>query len=404
MIDVLRCRPKDAVLSESARHARGRIVLSSRRRGTIGVIEFGPFLPSSDHSWICAELNADPGYGQSCRVRIGDEGGLWYWDESDSMTLKRVSDESSWDSEWSSPICLMSLDMWSGRALRVVVALVATAGSPTPSIAALDIVLSLPTWSGSVAQCAKSISDIVAALRPVLIHSEVLTADKSSWKLGEPVTEHGHVLTEVVACSVDGTRRQATLSQGTVTLQGPIARSGSTVEIAVAYAPQSAVRRMADARVVGKLPAYVVDQLVGYGGMGSPLPVLHVGGVDVFRRMIDLQVKIIGVAGRQADALAMRAALQEAFDASRTVELSSGRTIGILPMDMVEISASGPDKTPACIGTVRCAFEEYTSMRRTTAARRSGAPGTTSITVTNQDQDTSFTADADSAAPCTQGD
>ena len=155
------------------------------------------------------------------------------------------------------------------------------------------------------------------------------------------------------------------------------------------YQPQTSVRRVADVRILNKLPAFLVDDLVRGGGMNGTLPQINVNGLEIRRRMVELRVQVRGVAARQADAFAMRAGMQEKFGGTEVITLDSGRTIGAAAMEVVEVTSSGSDSMPIAIGTLHCPTTEYTGYRRVSAARRgeSGAYTlpTNTITISNPD-------------------
>lgn len=390
MIDVLNQTATSATLSGSARARLGQVQLSDKTLGTSGTITFGTFAPATLVGWLSAEVIGVENQGcDSIKIRIGTDTRLYYIDETDSLRIKPVVDESNWDSECSSSLALASLDLWTEQTLRVVVHLKSTLCNRVPTVKALAVVMELPVWEGAVAQIARRIVALVASIRPVLLHSETLTEEKLAWKLGEPHSENGHVLTEIVRVTVDEVERSAVLTNGVVTINGAPGRVGQRVAIAVRYQPQTSVRRVADVRIINKLPAFLVDDLVRGGGMNGTLPPLNVNGIEVRRRMVELRIKVSGVAARQADAFAMRAAMQEKFGGTEIITLDSGRTTGAAVMEIVEISPSGVESMPIAIGMVHCPAVEYTGYKRVSASRR-GEVGaytlpTNVITVSNPD-------------------
>lgn len=390
MIDVVVQRATTATLTGDARSRLGKVQLSDKDLGTDGTATFGTFAPTSLVRWLSAEIEGVENQGcDAVRVRIGTDSKLYYFDEDDSLRIKEVTDESSWDAECSSPLALASLDLWTEQTLRIVVHLESTQCNRAPSIRGVMVAMDLPVWEGAIAQAARRIVALVGEIRPVLLHTETLTSAKSEWKLGEPHSENGHVLTEIVRVSVDDVERPATLADGVITLDGPAAKAGQAVVIAVKYQPQTSVRRVADVRIINKLPAFLVDDLVRGGGLNGTLPPVNINGLEIRRRMVELRIQVRGVAARQADAFAMRAGMQEKFGGTEVITLSSGRTIGAVAMEVVEVTSSGTDSMPIAIGTLHCPTTEYTGYRRVGAARR-GEPGaytlpTNTITISNPD-------------------
>lgn len=382
MIDVLRLPSRSGVIAGNARHYVGEIRLADHRAygiaskyrtdlGTVGVITFGTFTPAARPVWVAAEVVGvfDQSTG-SVRVRIGTDDALFYLDENDSLKLKRVTDEDSWDSQYCSPLALASLDLWPEPTLRIVIGLVSTAGDQNPIIRGVNVIADFPTWEGAVAQGVRLVAALVAATRPVLIHDETLTTQRSEWKLGTPNVESGHELTSLDTIDIDGVIRTGTLIEGKVVLNGAPARAGQRVKIAVKYAPKTIVRRVADVRTIQQLPIFILDDLTRGGGMNGTMPSMHINGVEVRRRMIHLRIQVRGAAVRQADAFAMRAALQEKFGGTETLTLDSGRTLGAAMMDVVEVMGSGVESMPVATGTIQCPFEEFTGYKRVAAARR----------------------------------
>lgn len=389
MIDVVHQTAIAATISGSCRKLRGAVSLTSTKIGTIGTVEFGTFAPRSLVKWLSAEIGGVSDQNlDSVRVRIGTDDRLYYIDEADSLRIKPVTNESSWDSECSSPLSLASLDLWTDQTVRVVVCLRSTTNDRTPSITGLVVAMDLPLWEGVAAQAARKITELAAGMRPVLLHNETLAEAKSEYKLGEPHTEFGHQLTELVMASVDGVERSATLSNGIVRLMGNTPTAGQRVSIAVRYKPQTTVRRLSGVRIANQLPCFIIGDLVRGGGMNGTLPTIHVNGIEIRRRMLGLRIQVQGMAYRQADAYAMRDSIQETFGGTAVIVLDSGRTIGAAVIDLVEVSASGQDSSTA-IGTINCPTTEYTGYTRVGAARR-GEPGsftlpTNVISITNAD-------------------
>ena len=392
MIDVIIQRATSATLTGDARARLGKVQLADRRFSTEGVATFGTFAPTSLVRWISAEVQGIEDQGcSSVKIRIGTDTALYYFDEADSLRIKPVTDESDWTSQYSSPLALASLDLWTEQTLRIVVHLQPTERNRAPYIRAVAVAMDLPVWEGAIAESTRRIVELVAEIRPVLLHTETLTAAKSEWKLGEPHSENGHSLTELVLVTVDGVERPATLTNGAVTLHGPSASVGQVVVVAVKYQPPTAVKRVADVRIINKLPSFLVDDLVRGGGLNGTFPPININGVEVRRRMVELRVQVRGVAARQADALSMRAAMQEKFGGTEVIVLSSGRTVGAAVMEVVEVTSSGTDSMPIAIGTLHCPTTEYTGYTRVSAARRGSAGAytlpTNTVTISNLDSD-----------------
>ncbi len=407
MIDVLRQKATSTTTTGQARHRGAVTGLSRTALGTIGTVTFGTFAPSGVVNWLAAEIDGVENQGcDSVRMRIGTDTALYYIDENDSLRIKPVTDESSWSDQYSSPLSLASLDLWTEPTLRVVVALVSTNCDRNPTIQGLTVAMDLPMWEGSVAQATRRVVAITASIRPTLVHRETLTAPQSVWLLGEPHSEHGHVLTSLVGASVDGVVRSATLADGTVTLAGITPKTGQEVVIAVRYHPHSVVRRMADTRILHKLPAFLIDDLVRGGGLNGSMPLLNVNGIEVSRRMVDLRIQVRGAAVRQADALAMRAAMQETFGGTELITLDSGRTMGAATMEVVEVTPGGDNSMPVASGVVHCPMTEYTGYRRVSAARRGSAGAyilpTNTITIGNPDSGLDQTLSSDSYSVCAE--
>lgn len=415
MIDVIIQRATSAEVSGGARAKLGEVRLSGKALGTNGTITFGTFAPSSLVRWLSAEIVGVT--DQSCssvRVRIGTDSALYYFDEADSLRIKPVTDEDDWSAQYSSPLALASLDLWTEQTLRVVVHIRSTPCNTAPAIRSLMVAMDLPVWEGAIAQASRKIVALVASMRPILLHTETLVASKFQWKLGEPYSENGHVLTDLVTVTVDGVERSASLSDGVVIIAGVPGKTGQTVSIAVRYQPQTSVRRTADVRIINKLPAFLVDDLVRGGGLNGTLPPLNINGLEIRRRMVELRIQVRGVAARQADAFAMRAAMQEKFGGTETIILDSGRTIGAVVMEVIEITSSGSESMPIAIGVLHCPTTEYTGYSRVSAARRGTAGAysiaTNTITISNLDSgdssgatdsgDTDQVLDAASFEPC----
>lgn len=401
MIDVIVLQPKNAVMTGALRRRMSYVELSSTVAGTLAEFVFPTISPAKMVRWIAAEITGvDDNSTDAVRVRIGDGVDWFYFDESDSLKLKPVTVDD-WESQFSSPLAVYAISAWTRSQLAFKIALISTKSFRRPTFTGVAIAMDLPTWEGSVSQAVRRIATAVASIRPILMHAETLSTPTSEWRLGEPHTEIGFVLESVIHVVVDGKHRSAELVDGVVTLKGAAAQAGSTVEIAVTFIPQTTVKRAAESRLVTKLPMFTLEQLVQGGGMNGRYPPMNIGGVEIQRRFVDLQIVVNGVALRQIDALMMRASLQEQFNGSFSVVLDSGRSIGAAVLDLVQMVPSGRGDLPQCSGTVRCPMYEYVSHRRVTPfASPIGdlATNTISILTTPSDDGQTSTAEADSSS------
>ena len=401
MIDVRTMKPSNASASGAFRRRTSYVELSSARVGTLAEFVFPTITPAKMVKWIAADVTGvDDNSTDAVRVRIGDGDDWFYFDEDDSLKLKQVT-VSDWNSQYSSPLAVYAVSAWTRNKLALKVALVSTRQFRNPTFTGVSVLMDMPTWEGSIAQTIREVVQAVASVRPMLVHTETLVEATNTWKLGEPYTELGFVLESIVHVTVDGKHRSAELSSGIVTVKGATVPAGSVVEIAVTYIPQSSVRRAAESRIISKLPAFTVDQLVQSGGMNGRLPPINIGGVEVHRRFVDLQIVVNGVSTRQIDALMMRAALQEKFNGTLVIALDSGRSTGAAIMDLVTIAPSGSGNLPQCSGIVRCPMTEFVSYKRVSPSTSviDGGLATNVVSIsTESDYGQQSTVDADAAS------
>jgi hypothetical protein len=351
--------------------------------GDDGTVLYGPACPTGVVDWSSAEIEGISDQGaDAVKVRFVNADGDRFYLDDESMTFEPVSDADDWTSEWSLPSLLSNVDLWRWPSFQVEAHLEATDEVPEPVVGDLKIVFDLPTWEGAVAQAVRAIVQAVADVRPILIHEETLESAGSTFDIGVPHIEHGHRLTELVRISVDGVERSGTLSGGRVTALGPPIPAGSIVKVAVRYRPNTSVKRIADVLIVDETPAWVVSNIVddpSAGGLNGEGGRVDVNGLDVRLRRIDGGLRIRGVCGRQADAFAMRAALQEALGSGIEITLDSGRAVTAHLDGFVSIVPGDVNQLPEVRATVRIPMVEAVGATRVHDARRTDAEASNGI-------------------------
>ncbi len=391
MIDVLTVRASNAVTSGDVVKRLGIISLDAPPtwpESVVGQVEYTLIEPASMVQWISAEfVGVEDQSTDAVRVRFVDaDGDSFYLDESD-FKFKAVADTTSWDADYSRPAVMACLDLWTRQSLQIVVGLVSTENFPRPQVGDLKVALDLPTWEGAAAQAARRVAEAVDQIEPIVVHMETLTADQSRWLMGNPHSEINMELTELIQAAINGRHKSATLTDGVVELDGPAAKAGDSVRIAVKFKPSTSVRRMGTIRVINETPAWVLSNLITEGGLNGEVSPIGVNGIEVRRRKLDMQITVRGVATRQADALYMRAALQEYFSNGVEVVFDSCRSVQAQVEGLVEVLSGGRQSLPECIGVVRVTMDEYLGYRRVRNARRQvddGQGGTTTELVTNE--------------------
>lgn len=351
-----------------------------------GVATFTHVQPTKMTNFIAGEI-----VGQfaedSVRVRLSNGIGQFFIDndEEDGLVIKEVTDTTTWDAEFTEPSLLGNLDLWTQPSLQIIVFMKRTARDRNPRVRSPLILLDHPTWPGAVAQAVRDIVRFVSTVEPVLIHEEVLTEDTSEWEIGEPFSEHGYVLTELVQVAVDGVHKSARLADGKVIVEGPAVRAGSTVEIAVRYRPSTSVRRVGEVLVLDKTPAWHASNLVTAGGLNGIATIVMVAGNEIQERKSELRITVNGVAHRQADALAMRIALERAFGDGLTVTFPDGRCVFAQLDGLVEVVPQGAGNLPMASGVVVLSLSEFVSSRQVRLPRQDGRPVYTSISIELRD-------------------
>ena len=357
-------------------YSQGSLRLDSTVRRTFGTVTY-PSISADEHVlWKSAELRGVHDQStDAVRVRLSNGTTQYFIDEDDDMTLKPVTDTTQWDTEFSTPYHLGSLDLWTQRTLSIIVHMVATPSFPRPSVKGVDVLMDLPAWAGAVAHAVKAVVQKVATIEPIMVErfpfgTGTLSEATQEFKIGDPHSEHGYSLTSLVQVLVDGTHKSASLSNGIVTLLGPPAPPGSVVKIAVKYLPNTSVRRVGEVQIIDRTPAWVVSGLVVEDGLDGLISPLVIAGYEVFRRKVELRITVNGVAHRQADALAMRLALQSELAEGLLVRLPSGRCLSANLLDgVVEVIPQGSTNLPMASTIITLALDEFPRARLVKNAR-----------------------------------
>lgn len=359
MIEVVSVRASDAVLTDDCVRRGGRVVIDGPPEwSNQGQADFGLICSSMMVQWMSAELVGDFSH-DSARVRLTDGTSFFYIDEDDGMAVKPVTDSSQWDSEWSAPDLLSSIDLWTKRDLGVVVRLVRTSYHRSPSLIELRVLMRFPTWIGSAHHAIQSIVDQVSVTAVLAVEEETLTADQSEWRIGEPWSEFNIVPSSLEQVTVNGVHKSASLDSGVITLLGPPARAGDTVVLAFKYAPNTSVRRGEHVSTIDVAPAWWCQELVVAGGQSGLAPRVVVGCYSVSVRRLELRVTVNGVASRVKDAIQMRAALQQSFADGLNIDMPSGRRVSAHLDGVVEVVVKQGSNLPMATGIVQCSMIEY---------------------------------------------
>jgi hypothetical protein len=383
MIDVISMKAsQEASFDGSLVNRAGIVGLNgpSHSDDYVGTLTFPEIAPPSFARWVAAEVVGHYAH-DSVRVRFTDGTRTLYLDDAD-MTFKDVADSAAWDDEWTRPDLLSSLDLWTARRLGLIIRLVRTDFDRDPRVTLVRVLLDIPTWRGAVHSAVSAIVALVKTVEPVLVHSETLSEETSQWQIGEPYSEQGFQLTELVQVTVDGDHKSASLSAGVVTLVGDSVPAGSDVEIAVKYRPQSTVRRVAGVRTLNRTPAWISSNLVVSGGLNGLMPRIGIGGYTVEERRIELRITVQGVAEGTSTAFEMRAALQGALKDGLTIDLPSGRSVTAQLDGFVEVVDTDPmvGNLPMAAGVVQAAFVEFVGHTQVRRARDDdGLPITTQV-------------------------
>jgi hypothetical protein len=306
-----------------------------------------------------------------------------------------VSTPASWDTEYSLPYLLANLDLWSMPEMQLEVRLEGTDENPNPEVSDVRVLVDHPTWEGAITSAVRAVATKVESTEFVLVHTETLSAARGSWKIGKPHSEHNYDVRSLVQVTIDGRHKSASLVDGEVVLEGPPAPSGSSIEIAVKVRPMCTVRRGDESRTINMTPSWWLSSLVTEGGLVGTTTPMMVGGREVSVREQELRITVNGLAQRQADALAMRLALQEAFADGLVVTMPSGRTVYAQLDGLVEVVDGGSANLPMASGTVLVVVREYVFAKLVRDQRdEEGHPVTTELSVAMPDG-VGFTATKD---------
>lgn len=359
MIDVVTLRHYLADLTGDIVPSQAGLRLSGGpNESASGTATYTTISPARMSVWKSAELLGRwDEITNSVRVRFSNGVTQYYLDDTD-MKFKEVTDTSDWTSEWTLPNLMKNLDLWTQESLEFVVYMERTS-TDEPLVKEIKVLLDLPTWVGAVHQAVKEVIAFVGTIQPLLIHEETLSADRSEWKIGEPYTEHGYDVKSLQQVAVNKVHKSAAFNAGIVTLQGPAAKKGDQVEIAVRYLPSVAVRRVEEVAVLHKTPAWWVQDLVVAGGLNGISTVRMVQGYEVQERKSELRMTVNGIAHRQHDALQMRLALQEAFGDGLAIELDSGRCITAQLDGLVEVTPQSGTILPMATAVVQLSLSEF---------------------------------------------
>jgi hypothetical protein len=359
MIDVVTLKANLAERSGDVSVRLGMAGLGSSDVGTSGTLKYTHLQPDKMTTWKSAEVPglADPAT-DAIRIRLGDGTSQFYLDQS-TMKFEAVTDESAWDSEFMPPWLLGNVDLWTRKTLQLVVHLVSTTSDRQPHLGEIYILVDHPTWPGVVAQTVKDVADFLQRTPFILIHQETLSADRGSWKIGKPHSEHNYDVKSIVQVALDRVHKSADLVNGEIILSGPAAKAGQVVEIAVNVQPSMVVRRSDESDQIHRTPAWWMANLVSEGGLIGVVSSIFVGGSQVEERESELRITVNGVAHRQSDALAMRAALQSAFADGLAITFPSGRCVFAQLDGLVEVIDQGPTNLPMVTGTVSIPLKEY---------------------------------------------
>jgi hypothetical protein len=377
-IEVVSLEINEATLSGSVQARNGIAYLA----GESGTVQYTHIQPEKLTNFKAAEFfNLANSADGSIRLRFGNGINQFWLDDSD-MTFKQVSDVSSWSSEYTLPWLLGNLDLWTRPTLQPIVHLAKTPTNQNPMISVLRVLMVQPTWEGAIASCIRSVAKKLKVSPFVLLHQETISQATSSWKIGKPYTEHQYETTALLQVTVDGVHKSASLNNGEITLMGPPAPVGSEVELAVYVQPPVSVRRSDETLVVHRTPAWFMTGLVISGGLQGTTSSLFIGGNEVFVKEQELRITVNGIGHRQADALAMRLALQSAFAEGLTITFPSGRCVFGQLDGLVELLEGDSVSLPMASGVVMIVVREYVHASVFRNQRdSSGNPITTEITV-----------------------
>lgn len=366
-----------ASLGEATGHARkvnGSVdsTMGVHGSGRYGEIAYDLIGPDGPVVWLSAELRGVEPETDAVKVRFVDQDGdQWYWDDApvppDAPGFYAVtSSPTDWDGEYSRAYQVVNIDRWSGTQLGIIVRLEPTKLYPYPKCGDFAVLIDLPTWEGAVHQAAKAVADYTSAIESrLVVVIDPTTEDIDELSIGEPRSEFGYALTGGDGVSVDGDASAYTMtvipSSGKVEFV-PTVPQGSDLRFAVRYLPQSSVRRMDDVLIISRTPAWVLSDLVRSAGLHGETSRETVGAYDVRTRRIELRIDVRGIASRQSDALQMRAALQDAFDAGLDVTLRSGRRVRAHLAPFVEMVPGDVQRQlPEARSTVVLAMAEVVS-------------------------------------------
>ena len=375
----------------------------ARLTGDSGTLTYTHVQPTKMTLWKAIEFyNLGSTADGSIRVRFGD-GTNQYWLDDSDMTFKQVADTSQWSSEYTLPWLLGSADLWTRSTLQLVVHLTKDGENKDPQVSDIRVLLDNPTWEGAITNTLRSIAKHLSQSPFTLIHEETLSAPRGSWKIGKPYSEHNYDVRSILQVTVDGSHKSATLSNGEVILSGPPAPAGSRVEIAVRVQPTMTVRRSDETRVTHQTPCWWLTGLVVEGGLIGHTSSMLIGGEKVQVREQELRTTVNGLGHRQADALAMRLALQEAFADGLSITFPSGRCVFAQVDGLVEVIEGDDTSLPMATGVILVVVREYVFSKTVRYQRVDGdgnpaAPGQpgnpipTEITV-------AFPEDSDGFAP-----
>jgi hypothetical protein len=376
MIDVIHLKATDATRSGSIWPSVGSVRLKGNDAEDLsGTLTFHEVWPSKLVRWMAAEVMGRFSH-ESVRIRFSDVTTTYYLDVTD-LQFKAVT-AVDWETEWTEASLLSNLDLWTAAKLTLIVHLVRTNYDRDPVVTGVRILMDLPTWEGSVHYAARSIITAVAAIEPRLIHTETVSADKTTWSIGEPYSELQYNITSLEEAVVDGVAVAGTLTAGKVVLDAA-APAGSEVELVMKFLPNSSVRRTEHVTVQDKVPAWWMQNIVQGGGLNGPTEKVMVGAYEVAARRVELRIIANGISERMNDALQMRAALQSAFSQGLDIDMPSCRQVTAVLDGLVEVVPKSPQNIPMASGLVQCAFMEYVSARAIRTIRTGAAPTYTPV-------------------------
>lgn len=377
----------------------GSLVLSGEpQRSGEGTVTFQEIVTADQVRWMSAEL-IGTFTDRSVRVRLGDGSGrLWYFDSS-TGELEPVADTTQWDTEWSAADLLNNLDLWTYGTLIVVAHMIRVTDHRYPELIELRVLADFPTWKGSVNQVTEAVMRAVSDSRPVIVHTETLTADRSTWKMGVPYSELNLEIEDVIGVTVDGLPRSATVSGGIVTIVGDPVRAGSSLSIAVSVVVKGTFRRVAGVRVTAATPLWVFDNVLTSGGLSGRANKVSVGNYEVDARRVELRISVNGVATRLADAFSLRDALQSVFNGGLSIRFPSSRGVYATINGLVEVlETTALGNLPSANGIIQIPFMEYVAASQVRDSRSGGAPVRTTVTLDVGDDQ--YTVDTDDIFDC----